>query len=244
MQTQWENNLESMLTLLESAHGGIKGKVVDQEESILANAVVEVIGKDKNVKTSNRGEFWRLLLPGEYKVKAVHKNDFGVLESEVLDVSVTKSLTEGAIECNLKALLSYWETFVVTGVKNGGCKYFDNKYLSEIENLFDDCQICDIELFEPECKYVYNDSNSRQVGFLVTLVFNPLPMFNYFKDRWGDETVRRPTSQFEAEKLRRRATIYCEEIWCGRKDDWNIRRFIKEDYPLFVKNITPDSKYA
>jgi len=244
LQTQWENNLESMLTLLESVHGGIKGKVVDQEGSILANSVVEVIGKDKSVKTSNRGEFWRLLLPGEYKVKAVHKNDFGVLESDILDVSVTKNLTEGAIECNLKALLSYRETFVVTGVKNGGCKYFDNKYLNEIENLFEDCQICDIELFESECKYVYNDSNSRQVGFLVTLVLNPLPMFNYFKDRWGDETVRRPTSQFEADKLRRRATIYCEEIWCGRRDDWNIRRFIKEDYPLFVKNITPDSKYA
>ena len=91
-----------MLIVLESVHGGIKGKVVDQDGNPLYGAVVEVVGKEKNMTTSKRGEFWRMLLPGSYSVKATHKNLFGVIESDLIDLSVINSLGQGALEVVLK----------------------------------------------------------------------------------------------------------------------------------------------
>ena len=47
----------------------------------------------KNVISSSRGEFWRLLLPGQYKVTAYHNgcSTGGVLlQSETVDVAVTE----------------------------------------------------------------------------------------------------------------------------------------------------------
>jgi len=230
LQVEWENNLDSMLIVLESVHGGIKGKVVDQDGNPLYGAVVEVVGKEKNVTTSKRGEFWRMLLPGSYSVKATHKNQFGVIESDLIELSVINSLGQGALEVNLTMRIQYQETFIVTGVKNGGCKYFDNQYFDEIKSLFHDCRICDIKIFDQECRYVHNDADSRQVAFLVTIIFAPLPMFSFFDDRWGENIVRRPTSEFEMKKLKRRATMYSEEVWCGRKDDWVVRVFLEYLY--------------
>ena len=219
-----------MLIVLESVHGGIKGKVVDQDGNPLYGAVVQVIGKEKNMTTSKRGEFWRMLLPGSYSVKATHENQFGVIESDLIDLSVINSLGQGALEVNLTTRIQYQETFIVTGVKNGGCKYFDNQYFDEIKSLFHDCRICDIKIFDKECRYVHNDADSRQVAFLVTIIFAPLPMFNFFDDRWGENIIRRPTSEFEMKKLKRRAAMYTEEMWCGRQDDWVVRVFLEYLY--------------
>ena len=233
-QVEWENNLEPMLVVLESVHGGIKGCVVDQDGSPLCGAAVHVTGKDKTVTSSNRGEFWRMLLPGNYTVKATHENMFGVIESDLVEVSVINSLGKCALVVNLTARISYQETFIVTGVKNGGCKYFDTIYFDEVRALFHDCRICDIRIFEQECRYVHNDSNSRQVAFLVRTALAPLPMFDFFNDRWGESIVRRPTSDFEMKKLKRRAAMYSDEMWCGRKEDWVVRVFSDKDYPVFV----------
>ena len=238
-QVEWDNNLESMLVLLNSVHGGMKGLVTDQDGHPLHKATVEVVGRDKSVTTTARGEYWRLLLPGTYTVRAKHENIYGVVESDLVEVSVINNLGEGALEVNFTARISYQETFIVTGVKNGGCKLFDHQYFDEIKSLFQDCRICDIKIFEPECKYVQNNSNSRQVAFQVLVVIAPLPMFSFFNDRWGESIIRRPTSDFEMKKLKRRVSMYSEEIWCGRRDDWLVKIPSEQDHSssLTDKNL-------
>jgi len=239
LQVEWENNLESMLVLLNSVHGGMKGLVTDQDGHPLHKATVEVVGRDKSVTTTARGEYWRLLLPGTYTVRAKHENIYGVVESDLVEVSVINNLGEGALEVNFTARISYQETFIVTGVKNGGCKLFDHQYFDEIKSLFQDCRICDIKIFEPECKYVQNNSNSRQVAFQVLVVIAPLPMFSFFNDRWGESIIRRPTSDFEMKKLKRRVSMYSEETWCGRRDDWLVKIPAEQDHSssLTDKNL-------
>ena len=55
LQTEWENNLDSMLAVLESVHTGVKGKVVVAETGEpLERATVEVVGKDKEMVTTYR----------------------------------------------------------------------------------------------------------------------------------------------------------------------------------------------
>ena len=55
LQSEWENNLESLLTVLESVHTGVKGKVVVAETGEpLDRASVEVVGRDKQMVTTYR----------------------------------------------------------------------------------------------------------------------------------------------------------------------------------------------
>lgn len=66
----WIANKESLLKYLEQAHIGIKGLVTDTEGQPIENAEIVVVGINKNITSTNRGEYWRLLLPGTYTVYA------------------------------------------------------------------------------------------------------------------------------------------------------------------------------
>jgi len=223
LQVEWENNLDSLLVLLESAHVGIKGKVLDEDGKPLDKAVVEVSDRDKHVRTTNRGEYWRLLLPGVYQVKAVHSNMFGDVESELTTVEVTNEFGKEAMEVDLTARIKLEETFLVTAVKVGFCKFFDNKYVDDVKSLFPDSNILAARLHDPECKQIPDDPNSHQVAFLVRISFDPIPMFSFFNERWGESIVRRPTTEFARNKLMRRASMYSKEKWCRREGEWLVK---------------------
>ena len=49
---------------------------------------MEVMGRDKEMRTSRRGEFWRLLLPGTYTMRAWHRDKYGYMESDLVCVQV------------------------------------------------------------------------------------------------------------------------------------------------------------
>lgn len=67
---EWRHNKESLLQYIEATHWGVKGLVVDRNNEAILDADVVVVGINHNVTTSNRGEFWRLLLPGQYEMYA------------------------------------------------------------------------------------------------------------------------------------------------------------------------------
>ncbi|KAF2900813.1 hypothetical protein ILUMI_05352 [Ignelater luminosus] len=67
---QWRLNKNSLLTFMEAAHWGVKGTVTDSEGEPILDADVVIVGINHNVTTSNRGEYWRLLLPGSYELYA------------------------------------------------------------------------------------------------------------------------------------------------------------------------------
>ena len=54
----------------------------------MEGASVEVMGRDKEMRTSRRGEFWRLLLPGTYTMRAWHRDKYGYMESNLVCVQV------------------------------------------------------------------------------------------------------------------------------------------------------------
>ncbi|XP_044763905.1 carboxypeptidase D [Coccinella septempunctata] len=65
---EWQLNKEPLLKYMEATHWGVKGIVTDTEGTPVLDADVQVIGIEHNVTTSNRGEYWRLLLPGTYEI--------------------------------------------------------------------------------------------------------------------------------------------------------------------------------
>lgn len=70
LPTEWENNKEPLLRFMEASHWGVKGLVTNERDEAVLDADVVVVGIDHNVTTSNRGEYWRLLLPGTYEMYA------------------------------------------------------------------------------------------------------------------------------------------------------------------------------
>lgn len=65
----WEKNQKSLLEFMEQVHRGIRGFVLDVNKAAIANATITVQGiEGKTVRTFTTGDYWRLLLPGEYRV--------------------------------------------------------------------------------------------------------------------------------------------------------------------------------
>ena len=62
--------------------------MLDEVGQPVQGASVEVLGRDKDMRTSRRGEFWRLLLPGTYTMRAWHRDKYGYMESDLVCVEV------------------------------------------------------------------------------------------------------------------------------------------------------------
>ena len=67
---EWKKNVKSLIKFIENVHIGVKGHVFKSDGTPVQNAYVVVMGNDKVVKTTERGEYWRLLLPGSYTIFA------------------------------------------------------------------------------------------------------------------------------------------------------------------------------
>lgn len=66
---EWLKNKRSLLELLRLSHMGIKGIVHDINGYPIHGASVIVEGlEEKPIRTTSRGEYWRLLTPGKYRI--------------------------------------------------------------------------------------------------------------------------------------------------------------------------------
>ena len=75
----------------ERARAAVRGLVTDSAGQPVAGAAVMVTGRNKDVLTTEAGEFWRILVPGKYRLRAV-KDD---KESEEVEVEVREEDEEG-----------------------------------------------------------------------------------------------------------------------------------------------------
>lgn len=71
LPSEWQKNKRSLIEYIKLAHMGIKGLVTDINGYPIRDAEIEVKEiEDKPIRTSDRGEYWRLLTPGTYYVAA------------------------------------------------------------------------------------------------------------------------------------------------------------------------------
>ncbi|PVD32925.1 hypothetical protein C0Q70_08372 [Pomacea canaliculata] len=69
LPTFWEADRKPLLDLLQKVHMGVKGLVLDEDGNAVYRAVVIVEGREQvPFRTSKYGEFWKLLLPGDYNL--------------------------------------------------------------------------------------------------------------------------------------------------------------------------------
>lgn len=69
LEREWANNKRSLLEYMGQVHAGVKGLVLDVNGYPIHGAEVFVEHlEQKPMRTTPRGEFWRLLVPGTYNV--------------------------------------------------------------------------------------------------------------------------------------------------------------------------------
>lgn len=88
LPSEWQNNKRSLIQLLKLAHIGVKGLVKDASGYPIHDATIVVSGlEEKPIRTTKRGEYWRLLTPGIYNVQA---SAFGY----VVEISSSSKVTQ------------------------------------------------------------------------------------------------------------------------------------------------------
>eukprot|EP00062_Callorhinchus_milii_P019835 gi/632974796/ref/XP_007903875.1/ PREDICTED: carboxypeptidase N catalytic chain isoform X2 [Callorhinchus milii] len=65
---EWAANQEALLTYLEQVHRGIKGMILDENGNGIDEAVISVDGINHDMTSGLSGDYFRLLLPGQYTV--------------------------------------------------------------------------------------------------------------------------------------------------------------------------------
>lgn len=69
----WEANKRALINFMLEAHKGVKGFVFDSTGVPLADAIIEVEGISHQVKSAVDGDYWRLLVPGSYRITVFKK---------------------------------------------------------------------------------------------------------------------------------------------------------------------------
>lgn len=104
LQREWDLNRESLMQFMEATHAGVHGAVLDaQTHEPVAQAIIQVEEIDHNITSTRLGQYWRLLSPGQYKIRAVA---YGYEPSPFIAVDVNKSGTREALDFQLHRLSS------------------------------------------------------------------------------------------------------------------------------------------
>lgn len=72
LPSEWHKNKKSLIEYIKMTHMGMKGLVKDINGYPINNADIYVQGvEEKPMRVTERGEYWRLLTPGTYNVRAI-----------------------------------------------------------------------------------------------------------------------------------------------------------------------------
>ncbi|XP_053213451.1 carboxypeptidase D-like isoform X2 [Panonychus citri] len=88
----WFDNKQALLTYLGEAHRGVRGLVKDIHGNVVSKALFMVKGRNISFKSSDKGEIWRILLPGTYTIEAKAEGyepmskTFTVQEGEITEI--------------------------------------------------------------------------------------------------------------------------------------------------------------
>eukprot|EP00794_Sanderia_malayensis_P019001 gene19001-20913_t len=66
----WQANKRALIAYMQQVHSGVKGLVRYANGAPVHKAVVSIKGNNKTVTTTTKGEYWKLLMPGNYTVSA------------------------------------------------------------------------------------------------------------------------------------------------------------------------------
>ena len=117
----WNENRDALLAYIREVQKGVKGFVTDENGTSIQGANISVSGRSGGVITAVDGDYWRLLVPGEYLLKASAE---GYFPSQAMRVQVSQG---DAVQMNftlercptltcsgaVRNILNQWYIFIV-----------------------------------------------------------------------------------------------------------------------------------
>ena len=82
----WVDNKAALIAYIHEVHKGVKGFISDESGNPVPGATVSVNGRDHTVSTAEFGDYWRLLVPGDYVLEASAES----YESSSLKVTIAE----------------------------------------------------------------------------------------------------------------------------------------------------------
>ena len=70
LENIWEANKDALIAYIREIHKGVRGFVTNESGSAIEGATISVLGRDHDVASATDGDYWRLLVPGVYQIKA------------------------------------------------------------------------------------------------------------------------------------------------------------------------------
>lgn len=72
LANEWALNKRSLIEYMKQIHFGVKGLVMDMNRNPIADAEILIEGlENKPIRSTVRGEYWRLLEPGKYNIQVL-----------------------------------------------------------------------------------------------------------------------------------------------------------------------------
>lgn len=114
LESIWNDNKDALIAFIQEVHKGVKGFVFNEECEPIANATVRVTDRDHDVLTACYGDYWRLLVSGNYTLEVLAEGYFSTSQ----DVSVPEGM---AIEVNFTLIRNDTSTNNIssTGISTG-----------------------------------------------------------------------------------------------------------------------------
>ncbi|KAJ0176567.1 hypothetical protein K1T71_007746 [Dendrolimus kikuchii] len=100
----WQDNRQSLIKYLAEVHRGAHGFVMDENANPIERAAIRVKGRDVTYHTTRHGEFWRILLPGKYRLEVTAEGylpqevEFIVIDSHPTLLNVTMHSAKGYVQ--------------------------------------------------------------------------------------------------------------------------------------------------
>ncbi|XP_018007555.1 carboxypeptidase M-like isoform X2 [Hyalella azteca] len=91
----WRDNKKALVRYLGEVHRGVRGFVMDPQGNPIEDAALKITGRDVGFTSTKYGEYWRVLLPGSYKIEAYaegflpRQDEFYVEESNPTLLNIT-----------------------------------------------------------------------------------------------------------------------------------------------------------
>lgn len=124
LYSEWDKNKEALLGFVEMVYSGVWGSITDAHSGQgVDGVVVQVASIDKNMTSTEHGYFWRLLVPGKYRM-SFHKE--GYESANDIEVDLT-----GGLPLTLNVTLSRIGSNEDTGVTYDEINAFLNSDATE-----------------------------------------------------------------------------------------------------------------
>lgn len=94
LESIWNENKQALLDYMKFASTGVRGLVKFADGTVAQNLTIQIDSRDPAFKTNSNGEFYRIILPGTYKLSVLIGCSAPIYQTTISVPSIDRQLLE------------------------------------------------------------------------------------------------------------------------------------------------------